>query len=321
MPSIQNPLVSIALCVYNGDRFLEIQLNSLLEQSYPHIEIVAVDDCSTDDSRQILQRYRAQHPERIKVIENETNKGYVKNFEWALRNCTGQFIAFCDQDDIWHPEKISKQVDQMPGHLLVYHDSQFIQEDGTTMDKKMSDVINMVVGADPAKLLLFNSVSGHSCLIDRQLLQYILPFDPDHFHDHWTAYVALNVGKVAYIRETLVQYRQHQSSSTDILNRRKKLDKSYHENRDVKKLTRELNWLKKCQSFSQNKDQAFLDTFVNLFETRLDTYFSFQYAQFIGKHFDRLFYIQKKRKSSRSGYIYRQIWGLRAKTLWAKFFK
>ncbi len=314
------PLVSIALCVYNGEKYLAQQLDSLISQSYKNIEIVALDDCSSDGSFHILNQYKAKFPDTFRVYSNRENKGYVKNFEAALNLCEGEYIAFCDQDDIWFPDKIERQVAGIQDSLLIYHDSQFMQEDGTYMDKKMSEIINMIQGSDPVPFLLFNSISGHSLMIHRRLLPHILPFDPQHFHDHWTAYVAANLGSITYLPECLVAYRQHQTSSTDILNRRKKLDKKYHENRDLNKLKKELTWLKKCQHFSGNRDPQFINSFVSLFEARLNDFFSFAYAQFIKTYFDRLFYVQKKRKSSRSGYIYRQIWGLKAKRLWATLF-
>lgn len=315
----QTPLVSIAMCVYNGAKFLNAQLESIVNQSYKNIEIIIIDDCSNDQSIEILKDFAAKFSQ-IRLIQNQTNIGYVKNFEKALAYCNGEFIAFSDQDDIWHRDKISKQINAVSDSILVYHDSQFINEDGTMMDKKMSDVINMVSGKEPKNLLLFNSISGHTCLFSHTLLPFILPFDPAYFHDHWLAYVAANVGAITYIPETLVNYRQHQKSTTDILNKRLIKDDTYHENRDVVKLKRELKWIKKCQSFNFNRNQDFLDAFSALFETRLNTFFSFQYSRFISKHYQALYFIQKKRKGSKQGYIYRQIWGLKSKLFWGKLF-
>src|SRR5690606_6591810 len=137
------------------------------------------------------------------------------------------------------------------------------------------DVIRLYRGDEPATFLLFNCVSGHSCLFRRTLLPYILPFPTEYPHDQWIAYVATNLGSIDYLPQCLVGYRQHNTSSTDILNRRKKIDKKYHENRDLAKLTRELNWLKQCATFRATKDPAFLNEFILLFEERLDSFFSF----------------------------------------------
>lgn len=313
------PLVSIALCVYNGARFLAQQLDTLVNQTYPNLEIIAVDDCSTDDSLAILESFSQKYP-FIKIIRNEHNLGYVKNFEKALSFCQGTYIALCDQDDIWDLEKIKLQAEHIKDHLLIYHDSLFIDESGRDLNKKMSDVLNLYRGDQPEVFLLFNCVSGHSCFFRREIIPEILPFNPEHFHDHWIGYVATNLGTIDFIPQCLVKYRQHTTSSTDILNQRKELDKSYHENRDVAKLKRELKWLKQCQQYPRNKDQAFIDQFIRLFEDRIYSFFSFKYARLIGSNFDLLFHNKKLHKSSRSGFIYRQIWGLKAKTIWADLF-
>jgi glycosyltransferase involved in cell wall biosynthesis len=211
----QYPLVSIALCVYNGEKYLKEQLDSLVKQTYPNIEIVVVDDGSRDRSREILREYQQQYPV-FRVFENEVNLGYVKNFEKAIGLCEGEYIALCDQDDIWDLEKISKQVAGIGDSLLIYHDSAFMDEQGKPMTwkKKMSDIIHLYSGDDPKVFLYFNCVSGHSILFKRDLRDEFLPFNPDHFHDHWIAYVAANLGSIEVINETLVNYRQHTSTSS-----------------------------------------------------------------------------------------------------------
>jgi len=314
------PLVSIALCVYNGEKFLSKQLDTLVNQTYPNIEIIAVDDCSNDSSVEILKRYSKNFP-FLKIFQNNENAGYVKNFEKALSLCNGEFIALCDQDDIWNPDKIKLQAENIGDNLLIYHDSLFIDESGKDLNKKMSDVLNLYRGNQPEVFLLFNCVSGHSCFFKREILTEILPFDPQFFHDHWIGFVAANLGSIDFIPECLVSYRQHTTSSTDILNKRKKFDKSYHENRDVAKFKRELKWLKHCQQYRNNRNQAFLDRFNRLFEERLSSFTSLRYALLIGKNFDLLFHNKKLHKSSKTGFIYRQIWGLKAKTMWSDLFR
>ncbi|WP_439555659.1 glycosyltransferase family 2 protein [Dyadobacter sp.] len=316
---MDEPLISIALCVYNGERFLREQLNSLINQSYENKEIIAVDDNSTDGSWDILLEYQQQYP-FIHLYKNEVNIGYSKNFEKALQFCNGTYIALSDQDDIWHPEKLLQLIREIGNHQLVYHDSNFIDENGATLNKKMSDVINLYDGDQPAVFLLFNCVSGHSCLFRKDLLKHILPFNPNFFHDHWIAYVAANLGTIHCVRESLVDYRQHFSNSTDILNYRKTVNKHYHENRDVVKLERELKWVRHCAGFTLNKDPAFVKKFAELFETRLHSYLSVTYARFVLEHYETLYFIQKTKKSKRNAFIYRQIWGLKSKLVWNRMF-
>src|ERR1700741_3685870 len=99
------PLVSVALCTYNGEKFLEKQLDSIFLQDYSNLEIVVVDDCSKDNTWDILQRY-AHNNERLRLYRNRRNLGYSRNFEKAIKLCRGDLIALADQDDIWEKEKI-----------------------------------------------------------------------------------------------------------------------------------------------------------------------------------------------------------------------
>jgi glycosyltransferase involved in cell wall biosynthesis len=133
---INDPLVSIALCTYNGEKYLSAQLDTLIAQTYINFEIVAVDDCSTDNSFQILEEYSKKYP-CIRISRNQHNLGYVKNFEATLKLCKGSLIALCDQDDLWDKTKIELQVNAIDCNVLVYHDSEFINETGETMNKKM----------------------------------------------------------------------------------------------------------------------------------------------------------------------------------------
>ena len=99
------PLVSIALCTYNGEKYLRLQLDSLLAQTWPNIEIVVTDDVSTDNTFAILNEYAAIHA-GFSIYKNTVNLGYNKNFEATITKCKGDFIAICDQDDIWAAAKI-----------------------------------------------------------------------------------------------------------------------------------------------------------------------------------------------------------------------
>ena len=99
------PLVSIALCTYNGAGFIAEQLDTLITQTYAPIEIIAVDDSSTDETFNILMAYAAKYSQ-IKIYKNENNIGFAANFERAATLCDGELIALCDQDDLWHPQKI-----------------------------------------------------------------------------------------------------------------------------------------------------------------------------------------------------------------------
>src|SRR4051812_10655388 len=99
------PKVSVVVCTYNGEKFLPQQLNSLISQTYANLEIIISDDHSSDDTVKIAASFQKRDP-RIRIHVNESNLGFNKNFEQAFDLSTGDFIAVCDQDDIWKPNKI-----------------------------------------------------------------------------------------------------------------------------------------------------------------------------------------------------------------------
>src|SRR5690606_18169426 len=108
----------IALCTYNGGKYLIEQLDSLVKQDYPNIEIIIVDDCSKDTTLSILNSYSLHYP-NIKIHVNENNLGYKKNFEKAIQLCNGEYIALSDQDDIWKLDKISKLINSIEKSVLI----------------------------------------------------------------------------------------------------------------------------------------------------------------------------------------------------------
>src|SRR5277367_1671319 len=116
----QPPLVSIALCTYNGAKYLAQQLDTLVDQTYLHIEIIVVDDCSTDETFVILKVYASKYPQ-FKLYQNKKNLGFTANFERAVTLCNGELIALCDQDDLWHAEKIELQVNAIADNVFIYH--------------------------------------------------------------------------------------------------------------------------------------------------------------------------------------------------------
>lgn len=98
-------LVSIALAAYNGKKFITEQIESILDQSFQDFEIIIRDDCSTDGTYDLLRQF-ARKDSRIIIKKNEHNLGFSKNFKLIVDDCTGKYIAFSDQDDIWEPKHL-----------------------------------------------------------------------------------------------------------------------------------------------------------------------------------------------------------------------
>ncbi len=308
----KKPLVSIALCTYNGAEYLSQQVETLVNQTYDNIEIIAVDDCSTDRTFNILEEYASQYL-HFKLFKNPDNIGYTANFEKAALLCNGELIAFCDQDDIWHEDKIMLQVNALKDNLLIYHDSEFVYQNGSPMNKKISDVVNLYRGEQPEAFLFFNCVSGHSILIRKELLNIALPLKEGYFHDWWLAYVATNVGKIDYIPQCLVKYRQHGTSETNILGLTRKTNNYNYSS--LVRIDRQYKWLEHCAAFNNNRHPLLIMRFFNAYARRLKNYLSFELAYLVLVHFNKIFFIRKKPFASKLNFAIQQIYGKRAKRL------
>lgn len=215
------PLISVALCTYNGELYLREQLDSLFAQTYKNIEVVVVDDCSTDSTVSILSQYALKY-KNMRVMVNQVNQGFSKNFEIAILKCQGQFIAPCDQDDVWLQEKIDLLHRAIEGCTMSYCDSFLINSEGDGLNKKMSDIFNMKNLYDPMEFVMSNCVSGHAMLFRSEIIKNALPIPKGFYHDWWIAAVAAADRGGVYVPRVLVKYRQHEAAITDSLGLRRK---------------------------------------------------------------------------------------------------
>ena len=217
-PALATP-VSVALCVYNGAAWLPAQLASVLAQEGVDLEIVALDDASTDGSLEVLQAHAARDP-RIKVFSNARNLGHVKSFERCIGLCREALIAPCDQDDLWHPRKLATLVAAMGDADLAYCDSEYIDAQGQSLARRVSDDIGPMHGGDgkpcrdPLRFVFKNTVSGHAMLVRRSVFESAKPFPALLYHDWWMALRAAAGGGVAYVDEALVQFRRHDRAAS-----------------------------------------------------------------------------------------------------------
>jgi glycosyltransferase involved in cell wall biosynthesis len=209
-------LVSVVLCTYNGSAFIGEQLKSILLQTYHELEIIIVDDSSTDNTFDIIEQIAVQDS-RIRCFRNPARLGYNKNYEKALQLAQGQFIAVCDQDDVWRLDKIeillSGLVDSE--YVMIYcHSRDFTGPLPVETSGVYSGRIKYFEGADVRKLLLRNSVSGHCMLFRQHLLEYALPLGDVIFYDFWLAAVACCNGGIKFCNETLVYRRRHEQNAS-----------------------------------------------------------------------------------------------------------
>lgn len=228
---MNSKLVSIVMATYNGAIYLRQQLDSILEQSYQHFELIVVDDASTDETLSILNEYSALD-ERIHVFPAEKNLGVVKNFERGLMLARGEYIALSDQDDVFRPDKINLMVNALeayPKRDLVISDLSLIDADGNRIALSMWRYAKLKPrqGKPFRRLLYGNFATGCAMMFRRRLLEHAIPFPADCLvHDWWLAVVASSSrgGGLCLVKEPLTAYRQHRSNvigakATDKINR------------------------------------------------------------------------------------------------------
>lgn len=205
------PLISIVLATYNGAKFLRTQLDSVLQQDYPNLEIIVSDDNSTDDTLAIVESYQLQHS-FIQIIKSAANQGYIKNFEQGCKLAKGEYVALCDQDDQWHPQKISKLYNAIGDAALVYANSVLCNESMEPIGVTIADRVNCKNFSSPLEQAIFCRIYGHAMLIRNEFLQQIFPFPSIIPHDWWIAYTATVNGGIRYIPDQLAWYRQHSNN-------------------------------------------------------------------------------------------------------------
>ncbi len=209
------------LATYNGETYLEEQLNSLINQTYPNFDIIAVDDCSTDGTFAILNRYAQQNP-NFTVYLNDTNLGFIKNFEKGCGLATGELIAPCDQDDFWESNKLTLLAEAIGDYPLIYHDSWLCGEDLQKTGKKISDIVVCKTTSSCLEYAVFARIYGHTLLFTKTLFNNAGRFMDVIPHDWWLAYNATLHGGIKFLPVPLVSYRQHAKNVFGIIGNKSK---------------------------------------------------------------------------------------------------
>lgn len=201
--------VSVAMATYNGERFIDAQLESILGQLERHDEIVIVDDASTDRTR---ERVAAFGDPRIRLQVNDRNEGVLRSFERALRLTCGDAVFLADQDDVWLPGKRAALVEALDGDaavMVAISDAQVIDADGAVVAPSFMALRGGFRSGVMATLVK-NRYLGCAMAFKRCLLEVALPIPPDApMHDMWLGAVSRLVGRTVYIDRPLMQYRRH----------------------------------------------------------------------------------------------------------------
>lgn len=301
MKHIDEPLVSICIATYNGAKYIREQIDSLMNQTYQNIEVIIQDDCSSDNTVSILKTY--QEKMNITINRNEENLGYIKNFEKVLQKANGEYIAICDQDDIWVENKIELLINNIADKTMIYSDSLLIDSEGKSLDMKFSQSLknNFISTHNPLAFLNDNCVSGHAMLFKKELLQYIFPFKENIFFDAWIALNAASLNGISYFDGCLVKYRQHETNTLSKHSRKVKKDKQKISQAD-KKLTKNEAKLLMIDSFLTiplltSEDKSILLDLQSGYNNFKNSYFNMPLYNTLRKNKNKLYEITKKSPS------------------------
>jgi len=214
--------VTIIMATYNGEKYLEEQIESILSSSYREFKLYIVDDGSNDSTMEILHRYKMKYPDVIHVSQNETNLGVTLNFLNAINNITSDYIMLCDQDDVWKKDKIAKTLNRMK-QLEVQFGKDLpvaVFTDAYVTDSNLNIIHESFFRSgrlnprhtDLPHLLMENKLIGCTVMINgalRRILQSRPLPKYARFHDGWLGLIAASFGKISFIPEPTLYYRQH----------------------------------------------------------------------------------------------------------------
>jgi glycosyltransferase involved in cell wall biosynthesis len=214
------PGLSIALCTYNGEAYLEDQLNSIAAQRCLPDELIVCDDGSTDRTLQVLDAFARNSPFPVSIHTNASTVGSNKNFEKAILLCTGDIIALADQDDFWLPEKLSRIVDAFkanPSAGVVFSDALVVDQNLNPLGITIWDRFEFTQkrrrqfdsGNAFGVLIKKNVVTGATMAFKKVYTDRIVPIPTMWVHDSWIAFIMSLYAEMVYIDEPLIKYRQH----------------------------------------------------------------------------------------------------------------
>jgi hypothetical protein len=213
--------ISIALCTYNGERFLPRQLASILEQTRLPDEMVVCDDGSTDGTLEILHDFAHQATFPVKVIRNGHTLGSSENFVQAIGLCEGTFIALSDQDDIWYPSRLERSERELNNHpeaALLFSDADLIDEQGGLLGSRLwmstgfSPRARRQLAAGEYRLCVeLRFVTGATVMLRSSFKQTCFPIGEGWIHDEWLGASTSLFGDLRPVSDPLICYRKHSS--------------------------------------------------------------------------------------------------------------
>jgi len=211
--------LSIAMTTFNGDRFLQEQLDSFINQTRLPDELVVCDDGSRDETLEILEKFGRKAPFSVKIFRNSRNLGYAKNFEKAITLCQGDLVSLSDQDDIWLPNKL-REIEQI---FLKYPATGYVFSDGFIVDEKLKPLnyslwdylgfsFNTKCQFLPCKFYQYTlrrEINGAIITINAKLRDALFPLPEYWSHDGWISFAGSLIMDVIAFPTKLIKYRRH----------------------------------------------------------------------------------------------------------------
>ena len=278
--------IDILLATYNGEKYLKCQIDSILNQTHKNIRLLINDDCSTDNTRAILKEYE-EKDDRIKVKYNEKNLGYVKNFEDLLKRVENKYFALSDQDDFWKEEKIEKSLNK-----LLEEDADLVFTDLEPVDEKLNTITpsmvrfmqmdkNIKKHQDYKSVFLRNCVTGCTILSKKELInEYIpIPTKEPMVHDWWMALIISQIGKITFLDEPTIKYRQHGNNQLGIYGMKNYIqDFDEYREKYIQLKLDQFNLYVENEQFFKNKELITLskNAIKYLEDIRVKRYFNFK---------------------------------------------
>lgn len=212
--------ISVAMCTFNGDRFLQDQLHSIVGQERIPDELVVRDDRSSDGTIDILRRFASTSRFPVRWMINERNIGSTKNFENAISSCSGDIIVLADQDDVWHPEKLRCIEDifsSSPRTGAVFSDAEVVDDNLKDMGYRLWEAAGFDSGmqrrfrkGNAIEILLKNNIAtGATMAFRADFKNLLLPIPKEWVHDSWIALLVSFFADLKTIPDPLIRYRQH----------------------------------------------------------------------------------------------------------------
>ena len=200
------PMVSVVIPAYHAERYLEETVRSALAQTYPDLEIIIVDDCSTDGTLALARRL-AEEDSRITVLRNPRNQGVAETRNHGIRQAAGTYIALLDSDDVWAPTKLEQQLKLLARKNAdgVYCSYDFMDESGTPMGKPF-----LVPAETSYRKMLAENVIGNSTMLIKSEVMKAHPFNSTYYHEDYVLWLELLQAGCTFcgVQDVLMHYRR-----------------------------------------------------------------------------------------------------------------